>query len=203
MVADNLQSVVVNGRLQTRQQQQAAPATATTTSLPCVSHPSSLPYLLPPPAGGPSVINPLIFENATYNLTVLNATNATTPVNGQSKYYGPVPSPLPPGVTYITLRDQWEPASNMTATCNRLVGSLSAWSAQQLRRIQNFTLDWRAGDGSRTGGCGWKGGDRGKRGRIMHERRVHGAHSACAASRTSRLTGVRVMAPGQVGVGAE
>ncbi len=80
-------------------------------------------------------------EYNTYNITVNSTNNATTPVDGTSKFYGPVPSPLTPGISYITLYDQLEPSPNMTATCARViyiqrqrVGRNDAASSAELHR---------------------------------------------------------------------
>ena len=79
----------------------------------------------------------MLYEYNTYNITVNNVTNATVPVNGQYKYYGAVPSPLPDWVTYITLYNQLEVAgNNMTKTCLGLVASINSWGANMTRRIQ-------------------------------------------------------------------
>ncbi len=99
---------------------------------------------------------PTLYEYNTYNLTIYNSTNPAingtlAPINGTSKFYGPVPSPLPAGVTYVTLYNQLEPSPNMTATCARVIANVTTWTATMLRRIQNFTVDWRMGDGSSSG----------------------------------------------------
>ena len=90
----------------------------------------------------------MIWEYNTYNLTVVNATNATIAVlsNGtgspmQSKYYGPVPTSLPAGVTYITLYNQLEATPNITKTCNTLIASLNTYGAQMLRRMQVWSVE--------------------------------------------------------------
>ena len=53
-----------------------------------------------------------------------------------------MPMPLPAGVSYITLTNQWELAHNTSATCSYLLGNLTAWSSTQLKRIQMFVIDW-------------------------------------------------------------
>ncbi len=80
----------------------------------------------------------MIYEVVSYNVTIDNTTNATVPVGSPpvSVYYGPVPSPLPAGVTYKTLINQTQPAHNMTATCLSLIASSMTWRSTMLRRLQ-------------------------------------------------------------------
>ncbi len=54
----------------------------------------------------------------------------------QSKFYGAVPTTLPAGIVYLTLKDQLELSPNMTASCIRLVGETNTWGKNMLRRIQ-------------------------------------------------------------------
>ncbi|KAG1658654.1 hypothetical protein FOA52_007860, partial [Chlamydomonas sp. UWO 241] len=43
-------------------------------------------------------------------------------------------------------------AADMAATCAKVLQSIAdLWRAHLLRRMQNYTIDWRLGDGSRTG----------------------------------------------------
>ena len=86
---------------------------------------------------GSGSASPVLWEYVSYNLTVINATNATVVVPGETtfKFYGPVPSNLG-GNTYITLNNQLEVAGNLTKTCLTLVASINSWAANMTRRMQ-------------------------------------------------------------------
>ena len=59
----------------------------------------------------------------------------------QSKFYGPVLTTLPAGVTYITLYNQLEASPNITKTCNTLIASLNSYGSQMLRRMQVCSVE--------------------------------------------------------------
>lgn len=102
--------------------------------------------------------SPILLENVSYNETINNVTNVTSPIivllNGVnvslSSFYGPVPT-LPAGVTYRTVSNVTQPSTNMTRTCTTVINSALSWRAQHLRRIQNQTIDWRLGNGQTSG----------------------------------------------------
>ena len=100
--------------------------------------------------------SPVLYEYVTYNLTV-DSLNATLPIpiatgssTYASKYYGPIPVTVP-ATAYLTLTNQLELAQNATKTCITLVAATNTWASNMLRRMQNFTIDWRLGDASKTG----------------------------------------------------
>jgi len=45
----------------------------------------------------------------------------------------------------------WQPSTNLTATCINVLGAAATWRDTLMRRSQNLTIDWRLGDGTRTG----------------------------------------------------
>jgi hypothetical protein len=105
--------------------------------------------------------SPILMETINYNETINNVTNVTTPITvpgptgvnvSQSIFVGPIPSGyLPAGVTYRTLFNVTQPSQNLTRTCTTVIAASLNWRAQHLRRIQNFTIDWRLGNGQTTG----------------------------------------------------
>lgn len=102
--------------------------------------------------------SPILMETISYNETINNVTNVTTPVlvlvNGvnvsQSIFVGPVPT-LPAGVTYRTWWNVTQASPDMTRTCTTVINSALNWRSQHLRRVQNQTIDWRLGNGQTSG----------------------------------------------------